>query len=258
MIHHEGYETTQDNHSALNAFLHAACLGCLPALRMLVTYYSEGIVYDEDHREAYIWLLIAKALDPASCDPGRQKLHEGRLSRREVIAAQKEARRRFQQLRDEGRITLPEELPPPPDPILPAPKQPGKTAHRSGLDLSDWKVERLSELRLVFFVDNGLITFSHRGHKATKSAAALFSASSLRLLVRHYDALHQGASPVGYHERDLSRFAGSDLPNHKVVTYFNCDLRRIFGLPKREKPFGWIGGRISRSLCLNFQLEVRG
>lgn len=135
--------------------------------------------------------------------------------------------------------------------------------HRSGLDYSSWKVDQLKDIKLTLYLRDANITLSYKNKKDTQPADKLFSVNSLRLLILAYDFLKKGHSAIRKTENTIASAAYPNkdmadcIPNNRVVTYFNSDFRKLFGLAKKDKAFDWDGGKFNSHLVANFTLEVK-
>ena len=251
MRKHEGMGVPMDWLEAFLNFHAAARLGHWRAQAMLARYYAEGIVGDPDPREAYVWALLARSGDLRLVDKEYLETIASPLSKKEKLAAQKEANRRFNEFKDKGIIILPELTI---ESILTDSATP-EPNNGSGLG---WGDVDISQLRVTLFMDSGKIRLEHGGHCHLALASKLFSPNCLSLLIAYDKLKEHGEGEIRYHECTLADARkGSTRKNHQVVSDFNHSLRKLLGLPKSSKPFKWIGTRANRDLKANFHLLVR-
>jgi hypothetical protein len=78
-----------------------------------------------------------------------------------------------------------------------------------------------------------------------------------------YDFIQKGHPKLKKAESNIASAAYPNkdmadcITNNRVVTYFNSDIRKLFGLAKKAKAFDWDGGKYNSHLVANITLEVR-
>lgn len=277
MMYLNGIGFGRNYHKAFKLIFASACQNYPPAMAQLARLYLDECKAGDNPVEAYIWALleangegskiaeeIEPLLDPATIHAAQSEaerrqdilLEKGILREEDIkpFAAKKEETQAFHKPESfkiyrpviNGKIAG--EYPSPTG---------QKSAHRSGISLADWNLACFKDLKLTLYLVEKTITLSYRKHKLTKPADALFSPTSLRLLIMYFDQAHQGSSPLGYHDRTIGGMVNSELPNHRIVTYFNCDIRKLFSLDKKARAFEWIGSKYGKSLKSNFELVVK-
>ena len=279
-----------------NAFLWMLKAACYPysTYRSRVSwFYEKGKGIEQNYYEAYVWALMVR--DNHNADKINEL--EGKLSQEETDKAQKEAEYRtglvgeyvFSKAlhdymltkidsTDMSSVTVNEIKPV--QPALPeddkepfdgsdssanksAMNTPSQKLHRSGLDYSSWKVGRINDIKVTFYLRDATITLSYKNKKDTQPADKLFSINSLRLLILAYNYIQTGHDQLKKAERTIAsaaypnKYMADCLPNNRVVTYFNSDFRKLFGLSKKDKAFDWDGGRYNSYLVANIILEVK-
>ena len=117
---------------------------------------------------------------------------------------------------------------------------PSQKLHRSGLDYSSWKVCRINDIKVTFYLRDATITLSYKNKKDTQPADKLFSINSLRLLILAYNYIQTGHDQLKKAERTIAsaaypnKYMADCLPNNRVVTYFNSDFESCLACRKGQ------------------------
>ncbi|MDD2297288.1 MAG: tetratricopeptide repeat protein [Sphaerochaetaceae bacterium] len=273
--------------------LKAAC-GIFPSYKVAVSsYFENGIGLDQNIFEAYIWALLAND----SFDSDKLHELEKELSKTEIHKAQKEAEYRsslidgfsfskdlhkymLARIKSADITSIKTNAIKPEKPALhedekgpsngsdssaskSAMNTPSQKMHRSGLDYSSWKVGKINDIKVTLYLRDATITLSYKNKKDTQPADKLFSKNSLRLLILAYDFIQKGHPKIKKTDNSIASAAYPNkdmadcLPNNRVVTYFNSDFRKLFGLSKKDKAFDWDGGKYNSNLVSNIIFEVK-
>jgi len=257
---------------AFKLIFSSACQNYPPAMAQLARLYLDECKAGYNLIEAYIWALLEA--NGEGCKIAEEI--EPKLSPAQIHSAQEEVDRRQDILLSKGFLSeedfVPftkkkEESPAPPETGKlktshqnggTVPSESPKSAHRSGICLADWNIQKLSELKLVYYLKDKNITFSYRKHKATFPAQKLFLSNCLTLLLMHDKHVNYGEQEVGYYDTTIAdQRRNSKRNNRGVVSDFNLEFRKLFGLGKEAKAFEWLPAGPSYQLKSNFHLEVK-
>lgn len=281
-----GYGTVVNEIKSYELMHEAADYGDEQALKGLTEYYVEGIGTKQDYKEAYIVANICHAWDGELVSDEQLRDLKSHLSVVDIDDAEKQAYEQFKNYepylsayklnkvirgRDEPEKHCANEMYKELDPFngcdssanKSAMNTPSQKMHRSGLDYSSWKVGKINDIKVTLYLRDATITLSYKNKKDTQPADKLFSKNSLRLLILAYDYIQKGHPKIKKTDNSIASAAYPNkdmadcLPNNRVVTYFNSDFRKLFGLAKKDKAFDWDGGRYNSYLVANIILEVK-
>ena len=236
----------------------SACKGYKPAQIELARLHLNPHRGFRDPLEAYIWATVSASDEAAEI---LAKL-DAKLSREQIFAAQAEAVRRSEILKekkflDPAELVHLEQSSPKPE------KDPPKVsvAERTG-KLREWKLTDLSKLSINVNPREKKVLIRYGKQSSRLSFSEfnqVFSPYALSLIVEQYKSCFENEPPIEYDGRTLAYSVknGSTRPNHKVVSDFNSLIRDMFALPKTEKAFEWSSERVHRHKSLKSRIQIK-
>ena len=236
----------------------SACKGYKPAQIELARLHLNPHRGFRDPLEAYIWATVSASDEAAEI---LAKL-DAKLSREQIFAAQAEAVRRSEILKekkflDPAELVHLEQSSPKPE------KDPPKVsvAERTG-KLREWKLTDLSKLSINVNPTEKKVLIRYGKQSSRLSFSEfnqVFSPYALSLIVEQYKSCFENEPPIEYDGRTLAYSVknGSTRPNHKVVSDFNSLIRDMFALPKTEKAFEWSSERVHRHKSLKSRIQIK-
>jgi len=287
MVKLKGIGTTTDYHGAYQWLWKSALQSYGMAQVELAKFYVSGNLFPKDVSTALLWLLISQ--NNIVCEEAKTHITEceKEISKAKLTKLQKEAIRLYKNMKHitEGKSELlllpdkylelngfnaedevddnmsgrnqstqvePEGDEPVDDTIYP----PTEASHERVSQLG--KINKISDLFVTFYPNNGKVTFAYQDHKFTTTFLNHFSENCKELLIRHDKHINHGESPVAYYDSNIyDKEIYRERPNRQIVYDFNYALRKLLGIAKDQKPFVWVGKGKDRLLMVNFTLSVK-
>ncbi len=255
----------------------------------LCLHFRDGVGIDENIFEAYVWAVMARGYT------GYEYCNdlEARLSKKDVLRAQKEAEHRdrlsyyynrdvfvlydymsetLKQAKPEDTETTilaigggaPSRSEDGPDPNA-GDESPEPDRERSSVlavRLKDWSISSFTKLTFHIRPKGRSVQIVFGRKKALlgfAEFAGMFSPYALPLCVDHFKSQNSTEPAVDYFSSSLACSVNKNFsrPNHKVVSLVNSRMRGIFGFSSiNEKAFVWITGSDQRQKSLKARIKI--